>query len=218
MEILEFWTILSSNGIVLSKEQVHMFERYHKEMLYWNAQVNLISRKDEDNFLERHLIHSLSLLKYIDVKPKARVLDVGTGGGLPGLPLIIARNDLFLTMVDSVRKKVKITEMFGQHTGLRTISVLNSRAEDLSRNKEQIKKYDLIVTRAVAKIPVILDWIRDLIKPGGKIVFYKGGDMTEEIQAAIDDFPKLKYKIHNIDLFGADWFKTEDKKLIEIML
>ena len=100
MTPLDFWTTCSANDIVLEKEQVDALKRYHDELIYWNAKVNMISRKDEDNVWDRHILHSLAILKYVTIRPKARVLDVGTGGGLPGIPIKIARPDLKMLLVD----------------------------------------------------------------------------------------------------------------------
>ncbi|MGB9912782.1 MAG: 16S rRNA (guanine(527)-N(7))-methyltransferase RsmG, partial [Candidatus Kapaibacteriota bacterium] len=119
MELTEFWTILSANGIILEVEQLKQIERFVKELTYWNDKINLISRKDIDNILENHILHSLSILKYVEIPQKANTLDVGTGGGLPGIPLKIARPDINMILIDSIAKKIKITDMLAKHTGLR---------------------------------------------------------------------------------------------------
>ncbi|MBK6760935.1 MAG: class I SAM-dependent methyltransferase [Ignavibacteria bacterium] len=120
MTPVDFWTTCSANNIVIDKAQVDALKRYHDELLYWNKKVNMISRKDEENVWERHILHSLTLMKYVTFPQKARVLDVGTGGGLPGLPIKIARPDLKMLLVDSIRKKTSMTDMFAQHTDSRT--------------------------------------------------------------------------------------------------
>jgi 16S rRNA G527 N7-methylase RsmG len=125
--LVDLWTMLSANGIALSKEQMDVLDRYQRDLRYWNERVNMISRKDADNIWDRHIVHSLSLLKYVSLAPKARVLDVGTGGGLPGIPLKIARPDLRVTMVDSIAKKMKMVEMFAKHTELKkTLSTIRT--------------------------------------------------------------------------------------------
>jgi len=214
MDFIEFWTICSSNGIILGKEQIWQLERYHSEMLYWNEKVNLISRKDAENFLEKHLLHSLSLMKYLDIRPKSRVLDVGTGGGLPGIPLAIANPEIFMLMVDSIKKKIKLTDMFAAHTGIRTLKAINTRVEDLSKDREYIRHFDLVVTRGVTKIPTILLWVEKLLKLKGKVAFYKGGDVTVEIDEALEIYPKLIYEVHEIKMLGAEWFTQDEKKIV----
>lgn len=215
MDMLELWTLCSSNGIVLEKEQIKQLERYRDELLYWNEKVNLISRKDHDNILEKHILHSLSILKYLqDIKFKARVLDVGTGGGLPGIPLKIARPDIFITLVDSIKKKIKVTDMLGKHTGLRNISAICSRAEELYLHKEMQKNFDIVVSRSVAKISSVVTWVRKLIKPDTRIVFYKGGDINDEINNAKKQFSQIQIQTVDIDFVGYEQFKLDDKKIV----
>ncbi|MFC2130842.1 16S rRNA (guanine(527)-N(7))-methyltransferase RsmG [Bacteroidota bacterium] len=214
MDIVEFWTICSANGIIPEKEQRKQIERYSSELLYWNEKVNLISRKDEDKILSRHVLHSLSVLKYVDIKNKAKCIDIGTGGGLPGIPLKIARPDISMLLVDSIAKKIKITQMLAKHTGLNKIDAICSRAENLGNVKEYKASFDFAFVRAVKKIEIVLGWIKDIIKKDGIAVFYKGGDLTDEISDAKKMFPGVEIKEININLIGAAWLKEDDKKII----
>lgn len=214
MDFIEFWTICSSNGIVLSKEQIFQFERYYNEMTYWNQKVNLISRKDEENFLEKHILHSLTLLKYYEIPHKARMLDVGTGGGLPGIPLTIARPDVYTTLIDSIGKKMKITEMFAKHTGIKSMKTVTGRVEELIRNRQYAHSFDLVVSRGVAKISEIAQWVYRLMKPEGVIALFKGGDLSEEIETAKQLFNNMDVMVIDIDILGAPWFKEDEKKLV----
>ncbi len=214
MDYLEFWTICSANNIVLSKKQVDNIERYVNELIYWNEKVNLISRKDKENVLVKHILHSLAPLKYLDFKPKARVLDVGTGGGLPGIPLKIARPDIFITLVDSIKKKMKIVEMFASHTGERDITVIASRAENLYKIKGLEKKFDVIVSRAVASTSNILSWTRKLRKDNSIYILYKGGDLSEEIKQAKKENKNIDISVIDIDFIGVPEFKANEKKLL----
>jgi len=216
MENLKIFTLLSTNGIVLEKEQIESLKRLHDELLYWNKKVNLISRKDTENIWERHIIHSLVILKYFDLKEKARCLDVGTGGGFPGVPLKIASPELRITLVDSINKKVKIADMFGQHTGLKNIHGICSRMEELPAKKEFYRTFDYIFARAVAPISQLLYWTQYLIKPGGEYIFLKGGDLNEEIQTAKKEFKNYIYDEIPITFIGIDWFEQESKKIIHI--
>lgn len=214
MELIELWTICSANNIVLSKEQIKQIERYCNELVYWNEKVNLISRKDYEQLIEKHILHSLSLLKYLDIRQKARVLDVGTGGGLPGIPLKIARPDLFITLIDSIKKKVKIVEMFGKHTELRNIQAITSRAEELFKKKGMENNFDLVVSRAVAKTTNVIAWVKKLVKPGASLVLYKGGDLEEEIRNAENEHNNISIYAENIEMIGVDSFKKDEKKLV----
>lgn len=221
MDLLEFWTICSANGIVFDKEQAHSLERYHNELLYWNEKVNMISRKDTENIYIRHILHSLTIFKYIDFPLKAKCLDVGTGGGLPGIPLKIVRPDIHMVLIDSIGKKIKMSSMFAQHTGLKNIFAVNGRAEELDSNPTlpgEVRKYlgnfDFIVSRAVAPISELINWTGNQIKSGGKFIFLKGGDLTDEIAEAKQFYKNLVIKEQSISLFGLDWFKEEEKKIV----
>lgn len=216
MEITEFWTILSSNNIILDVEQIEQMKRLHKELKYWNSKVNLISRQDEENLLERHIMHSLSMLKYIDIPSKARCLDFGTGGGFPGIPLKIANPDIYMTLCDSIRKKLKIAEIFALHTELRNFNFEYGRVEALTEKKEYKKHFDFIFARAVAKTVVLIDWTLPLLKDKGKFVFYKGGNLEEEINDAKAKYPQLDIQEIQIDFIGFPWFKNEEKKILVI--
>ena len=214
MDIVKFWTICSANGIILTPDQIKQFERYHRELLYWNEKVNLISRKDEDNIFERHFLHSLAILKYHKIPAKSKCMDFGTGGGLPGIPLKITCGDINMLLVDSIRKKIKITDMFVQHSEMRNIKTICSRVEDLALDQTNQKHYDFIFSRAVAKLDEMIGWVIKMLKPSGKMIFLKGGDLVEEINAAKSKFPSLTIEESKIKLFGADWFEKEDKKIL----
>ena len=214
MEFTEFWTILSANGIVLDLNQIEIFKRYHKELLYWNEKINLISRQDENNILEKHFIHSLSILKYVDIPQKARCLDIGTGGGFPGLPLKIARTDIHILLSDSIKKKITTTEMFAKHTELRNINCICGRVEDLCNNKNYLKHFDIIVSRAVAKISELIDWTLPLIKDNGKFIFLKGGDLTEEINQAKQKYNQFNFVLEDINILGCEAINMAEKKII----
>jgi len=216
MDIFKFWTICSANSIVLDKTQIENFERYHKELIHWNEKVNLISRSDIENIFERHFLHSLSILKYENMKKKACCLDFGTGAGFPGLPLKIARPYIHMTLVDSIKKKIKITEIFAKHTGLKNINVICSRVEDLNNDKNYTNKFDYIFARAVSRLDNLIAWSKELLKPDGKMIFLKGGNLEEEIKTSHQKFPKIKIEEIQIDLFGVEWFKKEEKKIVVV--
>lgn len=214
MEFVEFWTVCGANGIIIEDEMREQLKRYSDELVYWNSKVNLISRKDEENVLERHILHSLSVLKYIDIPPKARCMDIGTGGGLPGIPLKILNPDISMTLVDSIKKKIKTTSMLADHTGLRKIFSINSRVEDLTNTKEHFKKYDFIFARAVKSLVQLTEWTKDLLNHKGFLIVYKGGDLVNEIREAKKKYTNLVVKTIDIDILGAERFKKEEKKIL----
>lgn len=215
MEITEFWTICSANSIIFELDQIEMIKRFVAELKYWNQKVNLISRKDEDNILTKHILHSLTALKYLQIRQKANCLDLGCGGGLPGIPLKIARKDLQMLMIDSVGKKIKIASMFAAHTGLKNIRAMAVRAEDQDFHKDFNSSFDFIFSRAVARIDRILSWTDYLLKPDGKLVLYKGGNLDDEISEASVKY-NFRFNEIPIDFFGFAEFKQEEKKLIII--
>jgi len=214
MDWLEFWTLCSANGIVMDKDQIDDIKRYAGELQKWNKKVNLISRRDEENIPISHILHSLAFLKYYSIPNKANCLDVGTGGGLPGIPLSIARPDLNMVLVDSIAKKVKITAMLADHTGRKKLRAICARAEELTNDKQHKYKYDLVFARAVKRMERVISWVKPLMKKNGKVVFYKGGNLSEEIEEAKKIFPKLSVEEKDIDIIGVDCFKNDEKKLI----
>ncbi len=214
MEAAEFWTVCSTNGIVLEKEQLDGIERYATELLYWNKKVNLISRKDERRVIERHILHSLSLVVYADIPDKARCIDVGSGGGLPGIPLAIARPDLEMLLIDSIRKKANIAEMLASHTGLKKISAQRARAEDPIFQKNYVAYFDVVLARAVASVSKLISWTAKILNPDGKFVFLKGGDLTSEIEEARKKFPGLTVDVKPIKMIGVESFEHADKKVL----
>ncbi len=216
MDFVEFWTLCSANEIVLDLDQIETFKRFHKELLYWNEKVNLISRKDMENVIERHLIHSLTILKYLKIDDKARVLDIGTGGGFPGIPLSIAQPKAHFLLADSIAKKIKLTDMFVKHTGNRLVKTFSGRVENLVNDKNYLNHFDIITARAVSKTYNLIEFSEKLLKKGGQYYLLKGGDLTEEIEMTKDLYPKAQIKEIPIDFRGVDWFKNEDKKILVV--
>lgn len=213
-EFIEFWTTCASNGIIMEKPQIDSFERFRNELLEWNEKINLISRKDYDHILERHFLHSLSILKYVKLQDKAYCLDIGTGGGFPGIPLSIARPDLRMMLIDSIAKKIKTTGIFARHTGNRYLETLRARAEDLATNDNYLNHFDYTFARAVTKTASIIEWSLPLLKPDGTIILLKGGDLNEELDEARKMFPDIEIKEEQIRMTGCPWFETEEKKIV----
>lgn len=211
---IDVWTTCAANGIMLTKPQIDALTRFHNDLQYWNEKVNLVSRNDIEHLWVRHIIHSLLLLKYIDFKQKARVLDVGTGGGLPGVPLKIARPDLRVVLVDSIKKKLKMAAMFAEHTGLKDITAVSARAEDLGKVPHYRGSFDVIVSRAVAPIVDIVSWTQPLIAKHGTWALLKGGDLTKEVEEACSAFPGLVVEVKLIDAFGLRQFAADEKKVV----
>lgn len=218
MDSAEFWTICAANGIILEVWQIQALERYARELQYWNQRVNLISRQDIDHLYERHFLHALSALKYIQLPERARCLDIGTGAGLPGIPLAIARPDIHMLLVESAAKKARLVALFASHTGLRHLQVKRARVEELSAEPAFRGAFDYAFARAVAPLETLLHWSQPLLKPSGVLVAYKGGELDRELCAAQQRFPSVQYTVHQIRLYGAPWFEKNRKCLVVCQL
>ena len=142
----------------LSQEQVQQFERLKDLYEEWNQQINVISRKDTENFYERHVLHSLGIAKIIHFQKASEILDVGTGGGFPGIPMAIMFPDVQFTLVDSIGKKIKVVNEVCAALGLKNVTGLHLRAEDVKGN------FDFVISRAVTQMPIFINYVRNKIK------------------------------------------------------
>jgi 16S rRNA (guanine527-N7)-methyltransferase len=172
----------------LSASQIEKFKNL--PILYedWNSKINVISRKDIDFFYERHLLHSLGIAKVLQFLPNAKILDVGTGGGFPGVPLAILFPQTHFFLIDSIGKKIKVVEEVAAALDIKNISVSKIRAENFN------EKVDFVVSRAVTKMDVFVPWVKKNIRSTHKhsikngILYLKGGDLTQELLK----FPKAR--------------------------
>jgi len=194
----------------LSEKQKDQFNQMGDLYREWNNSINLISRKDLDNLYERHILHSLAIAKIISFKPGTSIMDAGTGGGFPGIPLAIIFHDSKFHLVDSTMKKLKAVEAISTSLGLENITTQHIRLEDLKDN------FDFVVSRAVTSLPEIWEFTRKNINthsvndlPNG-VIYLKGGDISQEIK----DTPAriLEYDIQ--EFFTQSFFET--KKVIHL--
>lgn len=189
----------------LSTVQKKQFEQLKDLYLHWNAQINVISRKDTEDFYERHVLHSLGIAKIMEFTPGSKVLDIGTGGGFPGIPLAILFPEVDFHLVDSIGKKIKVVKEVAQELGLKNVRATHIRAEEI---KEQ---FDFIVSRAVTAMPAFLTWTKGKFLSENKnplpngILYLKGGDLTEEMSSV-----KYFYQIHPLNtIFLSEFFITK---------
>ena len=177
----------------------------------WNDKVNLISRKDFDNFYEKHVLHSLSICKIISFKSDTKIMDLGTGGGFPGVPLAIMHPNVNFHLVDSISKKTKVLSSIVQELDLSNVIVLNKRAEDIDDS------FDFIVTRAVAKLDQLNLWSKNKISTQSNnsikngLICLKGGDLSSELS-------KFNHRVSEYII--SDFFKEEfflNKKIIHFL-
>lgn len=176
----------------------------------WNEKINVISRKDIDALYERHVLHSLAIAKVIQFKPNTDILDVGTGGGFPGIPLAIMFPECNFTLVDSIGKKINVVKAVVEGVGLKNVKAFHMRAEQLTEH------FDFVVSRAVAPASDIINWTQKLIskhhfhqKPNGWLLL-KGGNLKEELALV-----KKSYKIYSIKNYFEDAF-FEEKAVVYI--
>jgi len=196
----------------LTPEQDRQFSMLQELYEYWNERINLISRKDIDKLEERHVLHSLAIAKVIQFKARTTILDVGTGGGFPGIPLAIMFPEANFLLVDSIGKKIMVVNEVVKALGLKNVKAMQIRAEDVDA------KFDFVVSRAVTKMPVFLQWVKRKIRKknfnslNNGILYLKGGDVEEELNSL-----QARYAVYDLDInFPIEFFYT--KKLIYIPL
>lgn len=196
----------------LTSDQINQFEQLPSLYEYWNAQINVVSRKDIDALLEHHILHSLGIAKVISFEGGSNVLDVGTGGGFPGIPLAILFPKVNFCLIDSIGKKIKVVEAISNSLGLQNVRAVNQRAEKVK------EKFDFIVGRAVTRMPEFLNLIRKIFKqefvnkfPNG-VLYLKGGDLNDEM-ALVDNYYK---EFPLSDYFQEDFFET--KKVVYVQM
>ncbi|WP_113654747.1 16S rRNA (guanine(527)-N(7))-methyltransferase RsmG [Pedobacter namyangjuensis] len=189
----------------LTDNQVEQFGKLFELYSFWNAQINVISRKDIEELYERHILHSLGIAKFCSFKAGERVLDVGTGGGFPGIPLAILFPETDFHLVDSIGKKIKVVTEVASALGLTNVTASHLRAEQVPG------KFNFVVSRAVTRLIDFYPWVRGKFAkeninaiPNG-ILYLKGGDLTEEIKES-----KLKAELHPLSVyFEEEFFETK---------
>lgn len=185
----------------LTEDQKRLFSALPELYSDWNSKINVVSRKDIDQLMERHVLHSLSIARFFSFSKGMQVLDVGTGGGFPGIPLAIMFPDAQFTLVDSIGKKITVVKEVAAALGLKNVEAFQARAEQVPG------KFDFVVSRAVAHFPEVYGWVRTKLKKGGKngLICLKGGDLKEELEPF-----RGKIKLWNISsVFAEEFFETK---------
>ncbi len=203
-EILKQFPNLTDNQIVQFKNLQNLYED-------WNAKINVISRKDIDELYTRHVLHSLGIAKVLEFKSGSKIMDVGTGGGFPGIPLAILFPEVDFYLIDVIAKKIKVVNEVAAALGLKNVKAEQKRAELVNQD------FDFIVSRAVTNMPDFVKWVNGKVKKNSQhelangILYLKGGDLSEELK----DFPKAtQYNLS--DYFSNDFFET--KKVVHLPL
>ena len=196
----------------LTEIQKNQFDQLENLYRHWNEQINVISRKDTENFYERHVLHSLGIAKVIEFSEGSKILDIGTGGGFPGIPLAILFPNCQFTLVDSIGKKIRVVNEVKNELGLKNVVAIHERAENI------VDKFDFIVSRAVTAMPDFIRWTsgkisknqRNTLKNG--ILYLKGGDLNEELSTV-----QQKTKVFNLsEIYSEEFFET--KKVVHVRL
>lgn len=195
----------------LSDVQKEQFNQLFDLYSDWNSKINVVSRKDIDELYLRHVLHSLGIAKVLQFKDGTTILDVGTGGGFPGIPLAILYPNCHFHLVDSINKKLKVVDAVAKSLGLTNVKTSHKRAEDINDT------FDFIVSRAVTAMPSFVGWVKNKVNKKSKnelkngILYLKGGDLTQEL----NNFPKAT--LYNLsDYFEEDFFDT--KKVVHLPL
>lgn len=198
-------SIITSYFPNLTSTQIEQFKQLQALYEHWNAQINVISRKDIESLYEKHVLHSLGIAKVMEFKPNTKIMDVGCGGGFPGIPLAILFPECKFHLVDSIGKKIKVVNEIATALGLKNLTAEHKRAEEVK------DKFEFIISRAVTEFPAFYKWVQNKISksqfnnlPNG-ILYLKGGDLSEELK----DFKKRVVLYDLKDYFKEEFFETK---------
>lgn len=196
------------NGLTLSSVQLNQFEVYHRELLKWNPKANLISRKDESRILERHFLESALLALLNEFQGGLSVLDLGTGGGFPGVPLKIVNPNLRVVLLDSKRWKGLFLKHLIEALKLPNVEDLCERAEAAAENEKYRNKFDLVVCRAVTELSGLYELSWPFLKSSGKLVAIKGSRLADELAKFKDEYPEVTFEVKPFPGKRASYFKN----------
>ena len=196
----------------LTEKQKNQYSALYELYVDWNSKINVISRKDIDNLYERHVLHSLGIAEFIKFKPNSAILDVGTGGGFPGIPLAILFPEVQFTLIDSIGKKIKVGTEVANSIGLKNITLKHLRIQD------EKGKFDFVVSRAVMPLDELVKLVKKNISPKQQnalpngLICLKGGELQHEILP----FKNIAETFELSELFEGEFFKT--KKVVYLSL
>lgn len=187
------------NFVDLSNEQEKAFSKYMEMIIEWNKKINLTAITEKDEIIIKHFIDSITLYKYIN--NNSSIIDIGTGAGFPGIPLKIYDESLDITLLDSLNKRIKFLDLVINELNLKNIKAIHGRAEDLGQDNEYREKFDIVVSRAVANLSTLLEYMLPFCKVGGKCLIMKGPNIEQEIKNSKRALKELGGKIETIDNF-----------------
>jgi 16S rRNA (guanine527-N7)-methyltransferase len=230
-----FRDICRKNGLLPTDEQLEQLAYYVVLLLEWNKKINIISRKDEENVWTYHVLHSISPLFKLEIHQNSTMVDIGTGGGLPGVPIKILRPDLSLLCIDSTGKKINALSQMIKDIQLDKIQAVWGRAEEIGLQTEYAGKFDFAVARAVAPLKDILYWAKPFLKKKENnngiiktlinsriesnppvLLVFKGGELSQEIEIARRKQPQIKIQTIDLALNGSEQLIASDKKILAV--
>ncbi len=227
-EELWFYTLAKKNGIIITDIQIRQLTQFKSLLLEWNKKINLVSRKNEENIWKGHIALSLSMLFKIELRNGMRILDLGTGGGFPGIPLGIMLPHCSFLLLDSTQKKINAVQSMSDAIGLSNVATIWGRAEELQKDPNLRGSFDAVVARSVSSLTNLVEWGGPFLKAFKgtnlssekiaiavpSLITFKGMEIDEEEKEAKKTFPGIK--LHSVPLTypGSEEFENLDKKLM----
>ena len=196
---MDFVQRLKDFNIKINDEQIKKFMNYMNLLLEWNEKINLTAITQPEEVKLKHFVDSLTVLKYINDDDK--VIDIGTGAGFPGIPLKIMNKNTKITLLDSLNKRINFLNIVIEKLDLSNIQAIHGRAEEIARNKFYREKYDVVVSRAVANLSTLTEYMLPFVKVGGKCICMKGANVNEELERAQNAIKELGGEIERVDNF-----------------
>ncbi len=235
MEFEEFVEVCNLNGFAIEDRKLDLLKSYVELLREWNKKVNLISRKEADIW-GRHILHCISPLFKFEIEPESYILDLGTGGGLPGIPWAILNDKAKFVLLDGTRKKIEAVSDILKRLGLENVEAVWGRAEEISKNSSFRGKFDYIICRSVAELKKLVKWSFDFLNPSnfskkfleetnqryylysGCLIAFKGGDIEKEINSVLKTNFVADFKVIELTFKGDEKVNFEDKKVVLLKL
>lgn len=188
---------IKDDELHITDEQIEMFYNYMIGIIDWNTKINVTAITEEKMFIVKHFIDSLTINKYVNASKS--LIDIGTGAGFPGIPLKIMNENMNITLIDSVNKKLNVIRDLSSKLELKNLEIIHTRAEDLAQNKQYREKYDIATTRAVSNMSTILEYMLPFVKINGLAICMKGPNFKEELENAKKAIEVLGGKVESIE-------------------
>jgi len=214
--MLQFYDLLKERirgRLPIDEDKLFQFSIYARELKDWNNRINLTALTEDIDIIDKHFIDSLLIFCYETIREGAKVADVGTGGGFPGIPIKIYRPDIYLSLIESIGKKARFLNHIVDTLKLGNVEVLNERVEVVGHSKEHRETYNVVVSRYLARLPILVEYCLPLVSVGGKFIAYKGQEAEVEVKEAENAIEKLGGRFIKIE---RDEVNPERRSLIFI--